>query len=230
VARRRSTGRKARLSTARRKQVDRRTGFTGLGDDPGTGNPWAVKQTEERGTSMSRIRLAALAAMLTCALTLGAVSTASAQTATKDFTKRVAVTGTAKNGKKFHGTYTIERFVKRNGQVYSSGTLRGWLNHRRVHRTGVRVPVTGFGGAGSAQTSQAACKVLTLTLGPLDLNLLGLRVQLNQLNLRITAIPGGGLLGDLLCSLTNALNPTGLTPAQLVAILNAFLALVPTTA
>ena len=179
---------------------------------------------------MSRIRLAALAATLTCALTLGAVSTAAAQTATKDFTKRVAVTGTAHNGKKFKGTYTINRFIKRNGKVFAVGTLKGTLKHRNVRRTGVRMPVTGFGGAGNAQTSQVACKVLTLTLGPLDLNLLGLRVQLNRLNLRITAIPGGGLLGDLLCSLTNALNPTGLTPAQLTAILNALLALVPRTA
>jgi len=179
---------------------------------------------------VSRIRLAALAATLTCALTLGAVSTASAQTATKDFTKRVAVTGTAKNGKKFRGTYTISRFIKRHGKVYSVGTLRGHIGHRHVSRTGVRMPVSNFGEAGAAQASQVACKVLTLTLGPLDLNLLGLRVQLNRLNLRITAIPGGGLLGDLLCSLTNALNPTGLTAAQLRAILNALLALVPATA
>ena len=179
---------------------------------------------------MSRIHLAALAATLTCALALGAVSTASAQAATQAFTKRVAVTGTAQNGKKFRGTYTISRFIKRNGKVYSVGTLRGDIGQRHVRRTGVRMPVKNFGGAGAAQTSQVACKVLTLTLGPLDLNLLGLRVQLNRINLRITAIPGGGLLGDLLCALTNALNPTGLTPAQLTAILNALLALVPKTA
>ena len=64
---------------------------------------------------------------------------------------------------------------------------------------------------------------------PLDLNLLGLRVQLNRVNLRITAIPGGGLLGDLLCGLTNLLNPTGLLGNDLSAVLNAILALVPTT-
>jgi hypothetical protein len=180
---------------------------------------------------MSRVRLAAVAAMLTCALTLGATATAGAQTGTQDLAKRIAVTGTAKNGKKFKGTYTISRFVKRGGKVFAVGTLKGRLKHRHVRRTGVRIPVTSFGsGAGSAQTSQAACKVLTLTLGPLDLNLLGLRVQLNRVNLRITAIPGGGLLGDLLCGLTNLLNPTGLTNSQLTAILNALLALVPTTA
>ena len=186
---------------------------------------------------MSRLHLAALAATLVCALSLGAVSTAAAQTTPKNFTKQVAVTGTAKNGKKFKGTYTIDRFIKRHGKVYAVGTLKGRLKHRHVRRTGVRMPVTGFSkasGAGGAQSAQAACSVLNLTLGPLDLNLLGLRVQLNQVNLRITAIPsplpGSGLLGDLLCSLTNALNPTGLTTGQLSAILNALLALVPRTA
>jgi hypothetical protein len=159
---------------------------------------------------------------------LGATSTAGAQTTARDLTKRIPVTGTAKNGKTFKGTYTINRFVKRGGKVLAVGTLKGRLKHRHVRRTGVRIPVTSFGPEGGAASSQVACKVLTLTLGPLDLNLLGLRVQLNQVNLRITAIPGGGLLGDLLCGLTNLLNPTGLTNGQLAAILNAILALVPT--
>ena len=65
--------------------------------------------------------------------------------------------------------------------------------------------------------------MLHLVLGPLDLNLLGLRVQLNQVVLDITAIsgntPGAGLLGNLLCGLTNALgNPPALpTNAQALA-------------
>jgi hypothetical protein len=48
-------------------------------------------------------------------------------------------------------------------------------------------------------------------------------------NLRITAIPGGGLLGDLLCGLSNLLNPPALAGTQLAAVLNSLLALVPTT-
>src|SRR5919199_2114596 len=47
------------------------------------------------------------------------------------------------------------------------------------------------------------CQVLDLVLGPLHLNLLGLIVDLNQVHLQITAAPGEGVLGDLLCSLTN---------------------------
>jgi hypothetical protein len=179
---------------------------------------------------MSRIGLAALAATLSCALMLGVTATAGAQT-TQDMAKRIAVTGTAKNGKTFRGTYTINRFVNRHGKVFAVGTLKGRLKHRHVTRRGVRIPVTGFAQESSgAQSAQVACNVLRLTLGPLDLNLLGLRIQLNQVNLRITAIPGGGLLGDLLCGLTNLLNPTGILTNQLAAVLNSILALVPRTA
>ena len=178
---------------------------------------------------MSRIGLAALAAALSCALMLGVTSTAGAQTAPQDLTKRVPVTGTAKNGKKFKGTYTINRFVSRHGKVFAVGTLKGRLKHRNVtppQACACRRP--DLADQGAAQSSQLVCRVLTLTLGPLDLNLLGLRVQLNQVNLRITAIPGGGLLGDLLCGITNLLNPPALVGSQLAAVLNSLLALVPT--
>lgn len=180
---------------------------------------------------MSRLHLAALAATLSCALMLGVTSIAAAQTApTQDAAKRIAVTGTAKNGKKFRGHYTIKRFVSRAGKVFAVGTLKGRLKHRHVTRRGVRIPVTSFAADGPAQSAQLVCRVLTLTLGPLDLNVLGLRIQLNRVNLRITAIPGGGLLGDLLCGLSNLLNPTGLAGGNLAAVLNSLFALLPKTA
>jgi hypothetical protein len=56
--------------------------------------------------------------------------------------------------------------------------------------------------------ARATCQVLNLVLGPLDLNLLGLVVQLygpqrNQpVTLTITATRGGGVLGDLFCGLS----------------------------
>ena len=44
-----------------------------------------------------------------------------------------------------------------------------------------------------ARTSaRAACNVLHLVLGPLDLNLLGLNVHLDKVVLDITAVPGAG--------------------------------------
>jgi hypothetical protein len=67
------------------------------------------------------------------------------------------------------------------------------------------------------------CRILTLDLGPLDLNLLGLRVQLNDIHLRVTAEPGpGNLLGNLLCAVAHLLDG-GPIPGQLdqiVALLN----------
>ena len=97
-----------------------------------------------------------------------------------------------------------------------------------LKRSGVRLSASGFGVAPvGAQSAQVVCRVLTLTLGPLDLNLLGLRIQLNRINLRITAIPGGGLLGDLLCGIANLLNPPAIAGGDQAAVLNSLLALVP---
>src|SRR5829696_9054144 len=127
------------------------------------------------------------------------VGTAAAQTsAAAPLTKTIAMTGTAKNGKKFTGTYTIRRFVAEGDEVFAVGTLKGGLKGRHVSRRGVRVPVTGFTKEDLLAQAAAVCDILHLTLGALDLNLLGLRVQLNRVRLDITAIPGGGLLGDLL--------------------------------
>jgi hypothetical protein len=66
----------------------------------------------------------------------------------------------------------------------------------------------------------ATCNVLSLAIGPVDLNLLGLRVELDDCNngpvtLDITADPAGGLLGGLLCGLANLLNGSGAQTAIL---------------
>jgi hypothetical protein len=55
------------------------------------------------------------------------------------------------------------------------------------------------------------CTVLDLVLGPLDLNLLGLMVHLDRVQLRITADPKGGLLGSLLCGLAGGIPPAAAT-------------------
>jgi len=182
---------------------------------------------------MTKFRLAAVAVMVSCGLLAGA-GTASAQDTT-EFKKTVPISGAAKNGKQFTGTYTINRFIAKGDQVFAVGKLKGTLKNRSVTKRGVRIPVQSFTaspavGARSAQVPQLVCQILNLTLGPLDLNLLGLRVQLNQVNLRITAIPGGGLVGDLLCGISNLLNPAGLLGNTLAQILNSLLALVPQTA
>ena len=184
---------------------------------------------------MNRIRTAALAALTVCAVSLGAASTASAQAPSVPATKKVALTGTNK-GKDFKGTYTIQRFETRGGKLYAVGKLTGTLKNRRVSRSNVAIPAALTGSNASA--AQAACDILHLTLGPLDLNLLGLRVQLNEVHLDITAVPGAGnLLGNLLCALTGILDQNGLLGQlgnlanglnQVASALNAILALLPT--
>jgi hypothetical protein len=57
-----------------------------------------------------------------------------------------------------------------------------------------------------------SCQILDLVLGPLDLNLLGLKVHLDTVHLNITAQGGpGNLLGNLLCAVAGLLDgSTGL--------------------
>ncbi|HVN22269.1 MAG TPA: hypothetical protein VMU05_26010 [Dongiaceae bacterium] len=67
---------------------------------------------------------------------------------------------------------------------------------------------------------------MNLVLGPLNLDLLGLTIHLNQVVLNITAVPGAGnLLGNLLCAVANLLNGTNLSGIldTLVADLNQIL-------
>lgn len=67
---------------------------------------------------------------------------------------------------------------------------------------------------GSAQQrgpdESGVCDILYLTLGPLQLDLLGLTVDLSNVELDLDAVPGGGrLLGNLLCAVTGLLDPLG---------------------
>jgi hypothetical protein len=191
---------------------------------------------------MKTFRLTAAAVATAFALLLlGGAGTAAAQEPLA-FGKKVPVTGEAKNGRQFEGTFTIQRFVRRAGTAWAVGTLRGELGNRRVVKRGVRMPVTAAEegtGSTSAQPplpipTPGACTILRLTLGPIDLNLLGLRVATNEIRLLVEAVPGAGnLLGNLLCAITNLLNPPALSGSplgQLVQILNALLALAPRTA
>jgi len=71
----------------------------------------------------------------------------------------------------------------------------------------------------------ATCNVLSLSLGPVDLNLLGLRVELDDcdngpVTVDITADPAGGLLGRLLCSLANPLDGSASQTAILAVLRN----------
>ena len=185
--------------------------------------------------SKSRMVLAAAVAALAVML-IGGAGPAAAQTSTTPLTKTVKMTGTAKNGKKFNGTYTIKRFTHRGSKLYAVGTLKGRLKGRRVTENNVRIPASLARPASAAQIPPTpnACQILNLTLQPIDLNLLGLRLRTSRIDLRLEGVPGAGnLLGNLLCGITGILDPQAATPATpslLTQVLNALLALVPRTA
>ena len=192
---------------------------------------------------------AAVAATITCGLMLvGGSAVARAQEGPTRLTQVVPLSGkSTKGNKQLTATYTIERFISKGGKLYSVGTLKGKLGSKQVTKENVRVPATVANASGTAKASQVpplplpplppgnACSILSLDLGPINLNLLGLVVRTNQIQLRIDAVQGpGNLLGNLLCGITGILNPAGAianTPlGQLTQILNALLALSPRTA
>ncbi|HKD07892.1 MAG TPA: hypothetical protein VKB79_18480 [Bryobacteraceae bacterium] len=127
-------------------------------------------------------------------------------------------------GGSFVGTLTITGFQVVNGALNAVGTVTGNLLDSAGNQVGstitqaVSIPVAASG----------SCPILNLTLGPLDLNVLGLVVHLNQVVLNITAVPGAGnLLGNLLCSVANLLNggsPLSTLATNLAALLNQVLA------
>lgn len=125
------------------------------------------------------------------------------------------------------GTFNIHSFAVQNNasgtpQLMAVGNLVGTLTNAAGQATtvvlnNVAAPVTNATGS---------CSILTLTLGPLDLNVLGLDVNIpNAINVNIVAVPGSGnLLGNLLCSVANLLNgggPLGPVATALNQILSA---------
>ena len=147
------------------------------------------------------------------------------------------VTGTTPEGGFFGGTFSINEFIEEGGQIYAVGLLKGKVySAAGKHIDNVKetikwpVPVGNISTSAAptdmaaAQVTPLACDILHLVLGPLHLDLLGLVIDLNQLNLDIVAEPAGGLLGTLLCGIANLLNlnpPNLLT--QLVGLLNQIL-------
>jgi len=150
---------------------------------------------------------------------VGAAGTASAAPRTADATT-VPIEGTTENGGTFDGTFDVERFQSTDGTLEAVGTLTGTITEDGTTQTveeTVAMPV-------DLAASNGTCDILNLVLGPLDLNLLGLQVDLEQVVLDITAQEGPGqLLGNLLCAVAGLLDgPTGLSALvdQIANLLN----------
>jgi hypothetical protein len=123
----------------------------------------------------------------------------------------------------FTGTFTLTRFGTSGGDLTVTGLLQGTATSLDglVTETVNRLVTTTLLDA----TANQACNILNLDLGPIDLNVLGLRVQLNEVELDITAVPGAGnLLGNLLCSIAGLLDG-GINLTGLANLLNRLLGL-----
>lgn len=101
---------------------------------------------------------------------------------------------------------TITGVTVANGQLLASGLIGS---------NPFTVPL-----AIGAEQSDGPCPILNLSLGPIDLNLLGLTVQTSPICLDVTAVPDGGLLGDLLCGVANLLS-TGTPLADVLTAVEA---------
>ena len=144
------------------------------------------------------------------------------------------VVGKTSTGDKVGGSFTPIEVVERGGVMYMTGFLKGVIKDAGPNTkfSGVQsIPIKKINGSplvnGRVAANAAACDILNLVLGPLDLNILGLRIQLNQVVLDITAVPGAGnLLGNLLCAVAGLLDggPLAGLLGQLQTLLNQILA------
>ena len=94
-----------------------------------------------------------------------------------------------------------------------------------VTTQGQQLPI----GLSATRQAGAPCPILNLSLGPINLNVLGLAVDTSQICLDVTAVPSGGLLGQLLCGVARLLDGgvpladilAGLRAQQLATLLGA---------
>jgi len=132
------------------------------------------------------------------------------------------VTGTVAGGGSLVGTFDPTRFRAAGDALTATGTLQATLYDAAGAVIGTVTQTITFD---RTAVIQATCTILELTLGPLDLNLLGLEVHLDQVHLVIEAVEGpGNLLGNLLCAIANLLND-GNPLSDIAGLLNRILRL-----
>ncbi|MEO6236538.1 MAG: hypothetical protein ABIQ52_06025 [Vicinamibacterales bacterium] len=149
----------------------------------------------------------ALATLLTFTAAVLSPAVAAAQPKAPASPLTIPVTG-AGGGAVFSGTFQLQKFATQRDNVVATGLLTGVVTTAAGASTSVVRTVT-F----PVAVGDATCAILHLDLGPLNLDLLGLQIDLSRIVLDITAQAGAGnLLGNLLCGVVNLLNdPTGLS-------------------
>lgn len=97
--------------------------------------------------------------------------------------------------------------VNQLGQVVVGGTFGPGSTFTNAAGVVTQLAGSTFSAILQGGGANASCTILDLVVGPITLNLLGLVIETNQIELTITAVPGpGNLLGNLLCAVANLLN------------------------
>jgi hypothetical protein len=153
------------------------------------------------------------------------------------------ITGTV-DGAPFSGLLRVTEFVAESNRIVAVGNITsvtGEISAAAItalqgetYRIPVSFPqqpssVATSNGVASSRAALLSCDVLFLDLGPLDLDLLGLTVHLNEVVLDIDAATGAGnLLGNLLCAITGLLDPVGFLQnlVQIADLLNQVIGLI----
>ena len=142
--------------------------------------------------------------------------------------ENIHVTGNIATGGTFDGAMDVISFGQdAAGNLVANGMLSGVLRDANGHVIGnvadeyVTLPAQlSTTNPTNAPAQAGTCPILHLTLGPLDLNLLGLTVHLDRVVLDLTAVRGpGNLLGNLLCAVAHLLDGGG-PLSQIIDLLN----------
>jgi hypothetical protein len=202
-----------------------------------------TRNTSRLSTALTTGVLALVMSLGLASVSMGAASAATDTTSSRSVVGKSdqgkltsTVTGKTSEGGTVTGSFTPTRFVERDGVLYAKGFLQGKIKDADGSTTkfsGIKkMPVKKINGqsvtdARAIAGRAAACDILNLVLGPLDLNVLGLEVHLQRVVLDVVAVAGAGqLLGNLLCAVAGLLDggPLAGLLGQLSTLLNQILA------
>jgi hypothetical protein len=153
-----------------------------------------------------------------CVLLVLAVLPFSAEAANeKHFLKNLRIEGTLADGGTFKGKFSVTRFaydatkgLTVDGFLHGTVTTASGQVLENFEQSVTGIPATLNEGTAAGVSTQAVCDILTLDVGAIHLDLLGLVLDLAPINLDLAAVSGSGnLLGNLLCAVAGLLDPLG---------------------
>ena len=159
-------------------------------------------------------------------LSIGLAGTATAQPVAVDPTATPVTSALPDATGAVTGVFDVRNFIVENGTPQAVGTFTGTVTDAAGNSTQgtqqLAIPI-------DLAQSVGSCQILDLVLGPLDLDLLGLRVHLDTVHLNITAQSGPSeLVGNLLCAIAGLLDgglPLNTLLGQVTALLNQLLSI-----